>query len=187
MAKKLSTYSDADLYYLFQAEGPEAKEAFEELYDRLSPRVYKYCLRVLRHESLAEDIFQETFVKFYRSASSERRMTNVAGFILKIARNLCLNAKSSKYYGLASVEDFHLSSRDHAYEDKELLELIRSAVSCLPDDFREAFVLREYDGLSYQEIAEVLDVSIATVKIRIFRARKKLRRLLSPYLADLAR
>ncbi len=188
MGKNFAEYSDADLYHLVQQKGRDAEAAFTILYDRLSPRIYKYCRRVLGHQGLAEDIFQETFIKFYKSADQQdRRMTNVAGFVLKIARNLCLNAKSSKYYGLANLEDFNFSTRGEQYEDKELLEIVKSAVECLPIDYREAFILRDYDGMSYPEIAEILSISIPTVKIRIFRARKKLRKILSPYVNDLSK
>jgi RNA polymerase sigma-70 factor (ECF subfamily) len=83
------------------------------------------------------------------------------------------------------VEDFHLSYRDVPYEQRELLQLIQASLELLPEDYREAFVLREYNGLSYNEIAEVIGESLDVVKVRIFRAKKKLRDILAPYLADL--
>lgn len=185
MAKEIAQHSDEELYRLLR-DDRRAPYAFQELYDRYAARVFKYCRRVLGHRELAEDIFQETFVKFHESAAVERDMRNVGAYILRIARNLCLNAKSSKYYGLASLDDVHLSNSDPSYDERQLLEIIRSAVECLPIDFREAFVLREYDGFSYNDIAEVLGVPIATVKIRIYRAKQQLRKTLSSYLADLA-
>ena len=76
---------------------------------------------------------------------------------------------------------------DEPAEKTELLKLITTALELLPDDYRESFVLREYDGLSYQEIAEITNSSMATVKIRLFRAKQKIRDILAPYLADLAK
>lgn len=184
--KSIPQHSDTELCRLVQTRNERAGAAFEELYDRLSPRVFRYCRRVLGHQELAEDIFQETFIRFYNSLNQERSMTNVPAYVLKIARNLCLNAKSSKYYGLAPLEELHLPSSDDSYENNELVEIVKSAVECLPLEYREAYVLREYDGMAYPEIAEILDLSEATVKIRIFRARKRLRKILTPYLADLS-
>ena len=86
---------------------------------------------------------------------------------------------------LSLLEDFHLSYRDVPYEQRELLQLIQASLELLPEDYREAFVLREYNGLSYNEIAEVIGESLDVVKVRIFRAKKKLRDILAPYLADL--
>lgn len=187
MAHNLSRHSDSALYEALRDGDARAERAFEELYDRYAPQVFRYCRRVLGSESLAEDMTQETFVRLYRSAARERAMTNVAGYVLRIARNLCLNAKSSKYYGLASLPEPDLPSPAGAqYEHRELIEIIRSTVECLPVDYREAFVLREYNGLSYAEIADILDIPETTVKIRIHRAKQKLRTLLSPYIADMS-
>lgn len=187
MGDGLKRHSDQDLYVILQKAGPEAREAFEELYDRYSPQVYRYCRRVLGHHELAEDVFQDTFIRFYRSVDPSREMTNVAAFIMKIARNLCLNARGSKHFGLTSLENASLPATfPHSYEKDELKELIATAVECLPDDYRETFVLKEYNGLSSAEVADILGISVATVKVRLFRARQKLRKLLSPYIADLA-
>jgi RNA polymerase sigma-70 factor (ECF subfamily) len=186
MAKEISHYSDAELFRLVRNGDRLGERAFEELYRRLAPRVFKYCRRVLGNQELAEDVFQETFVRFYRSSSAEREMTNVMAFILKIARNLCLNAKSSKHFNLAPLEGIELPARGDHYENRELVEIIASAVECLTPEFREAFVLREYDGLSYADIAEVVGISVATVKIRIYRAKQAIRKTIAPYLADLA-
>jgi RNA polymerase sigma-70 factor (ECF subfamily) len=104
---------------------------------------------------------------------------------MTIARNMCLTHKTRQTKAYVPVEDFHLTVRDVPYEHKELLQLIHASLELLPEDYREAFVLREYNGLSYQEIAEVIGESLEVVKIRIFRAKKKLRDILAPYLADL--
>ena len=60
------------------------------------------------------------------------------------------------------------------------------SLDLLPDNYREMFVLREYDGLSYQEISDVTDIPVATIKVRLYRAKKKMRKILAPYLADLS-
>lgn len=185
MPRELAQLSDADLFALMCPEAKENHRAFSILYDRHAPSIYRYCRRVLGDGPLADDVFQETFARFYASAADARTMTNVHGFLIRIARNLCLNAKGSKHYRLSSIDDLDLVSHGRAYENDELLELLRATIATLPEDYREAFVLREYDGLSYREIAELLDISLNNVRVRIHRARTMLRMQLAPYIADL--
>ncbi len=189
MAKRieLTASSDSELYELLCSKRPGNDDAFKELYRRYSPRVYRYCIRILSQRELAEDAFQECFVRFYRGAMQGREVGNVLSYLIKIARNYCLDLKSSKHYGLADLSDLQLSVGAARYEKKELLELIRLAIDDLPDDYREAFVLRTYDGISYQEIAEILGITTGLVKTRIFRAKDRLRKILAPFIQDVQR
>ncbi|MBK7986081.1 MAG: RNA polymerase sigma factor [Ignavibacteria bacterium] len=184
MKRIYSDMSDDELFGLMGQDSHKAEGCFAELYARHSPRVNAYCKRIMGDRMAAQDAFQETFTKFFKSASQERNMTNTPAFLLRIARNVCLNMKRGEKKTV-EIEDFHLPSESPAYEKSELLKLIMSALELVPFDYREAFVLREYDGLSYQEIADVTETSMATVKIRIFRAKDKLRQILAPYLHDL--
>lgn len=186
MNKKLDEYSDDELFYMLKTGGKTAEAAFAELYGRLAPRVYAYCRRFLGDRDEAMDVFQETFIRFNHSAKQERNMTNTPAFILRIARNLCVNAKMRKRTAV-SFEDYMAYENDNRQEKNELLNLIKSALEALPDDYREIFILREYDGLSYTEIAEILGESLSNVKVRIHRAKQKIREILMPYLLDLSK
>lgn len=186
MKKSLEEYSDADLFYLMKSDKKMRDKAFAELYNRLSPRVYAYCRRFIGDKESAKDVFQETFVKFFESSKQDRVMTNVPGFIIKIARNICLNYKR-KDETTFSYEDYMAMTQDNKTEKDELLNLIKSALVLLPDEYREAFILREYEGFSYAEIAEITNTTLTTVKVRIFRAKQKIKEILSPYLEDLAK
>jgi RNA polymerase sigma-70 factor (ECF subfamily) len=155
------------------------------LYRRYSQRIYTYCRKIIGDSTTAEDLLQETFVKLLESGRQERAIENFPAYLMTIARNLCLSHRARSKRQFVEVEDFHLASRDVPYEQRELLQLIQASLELLPEDYREAFVLREYNGLSYNEIAEVIGESLDVVKVRIFRAKKKLRDILAPYLADL--
>ncbi len=185
MEKRTSQYTDTELFYQLQ-NAATAEAAFTELYTRHSSRVYAYCRRILGDAEEAQDIFQDAFTKFFQSAKQEREMTNVPAFLLRIARNLCLNSKRAARQPAVQIEDFHLPAHDTPYDKTELLQLITMALDLLPHDYRESFVLREYDGMSYAETAEIVGASIATVKIRVFRAKQKIREVLAPYLADVS-
>ena len=179
--------SDIELYAALKLEKPSSEKAFAELYARYSPRIFAYCRRILGDYDRAQDAFQETFVKFFNSAQQEREMTNVPAYLLRIARNLCLNMQRSTK-GQISLEEYHLpSSYDMSHDKKELLLLITQAMETLPLDYKEAFILREYEGLSYQEIADMTESSLSTVKIRIYRAKQKIRDILAPYIADISK
>ena len=182
--KALDEYSDAELFYLMTEEKKTAEKAFAELYARHSSRVFAFCRRFLGNKEEAQDIFQDTFIRFHQSASKDREMTNVPAFLLTIARNLCVNYKRRERTDV-SFEEYMYESEDDTNERKELLGILKTAVSNLSEEYREVFILREYDGLSYAEIAKVTNEKLPTVKVRIHRAKQKIREALEPYFDEL--
>ncbi len=183
--EELHRLTDAELFARLRQGRSEAEAAFKELYRRHAARVRAYCHKVLdRHED-ADDVFQETFIRLHASARQERTMTNVVGFIFRIARNLCLNVKRRRTSG-EPLDGLELSEGFEAsLENGELLRLIACAVERLDLHLREAFVLRDYENFSYEEIAALLDTTIPTVKSRVRRARKKVRAILAPNISEL--
>lgn len=165
------------------------EEAFAELYARLHQGIFAYCLRVLGSRDRAYDVFQETFMRFYQSAERHEGMENVKAYALTISRNLCLNEKKRIQAAPAVEFDDSLYNPGVSREAdrNEMLKLIHTALDLLPHDMKEAFVLREYDGLSYQEISDMLNIKLDTAKVRVFRARQKIREILEPYLNEFER
>lgn len=180
---KTDNTPDAELFYRLSGEKEKAEAAFTELYARYGGRVFAYCLRFLGQRDEAQDVYQETFIRFYESAQKDREMTNVPGYLLKIARNLCLNNRRNKKQTV-EFEDYQSLVLPSTIEKTEFLQLITTAMEMLPDEYREVFVLREYEGLSYAEIAEIVDASLSNVKVRIFRAKQKIREILAPYIGE---
>ena len=177
--------TDLELFGRLSEDDAVAQAALTVLYRRYSQRIYTYCRKIVSDNVVAEDLLQETFVKLFDSGKQGRVVENFPAYLMTIARNLCFTHRARSKRQFVPVEDFHLTSRDVPYEHKELLQLIQTSLELLPDDYREAFVLREYNGLSYAEIADVIGQSVDLVKVRIFRAKKKLREILAPYLDDL--
>jgi RNA polymerase sigma-70 factor, ECF subfamily len=175
--------TDSELFARLSDEHTVSERAFAELYARYSGRVYSFCLRFLGDPDEAKDVYQDTFIRFYQSASRERDMSNVPGFLLTIARNLCLNAKRDRK-PTVTVEDVEAALAVPGPEQREFTQLVTVALEMLPDDYREVFVLREYEGLTYAEIADIIHASLPTVKVRIFRAKQRLRQILTPYLME---
>lgn len=182
MKKDLSKLSDMKLYELIKNNDDKLKgDAFAELYARYSRGIYAYCRRILGSELQAEDIFQETFLSFLKSTEQDREMTNVQAFLLRIARNLCLNENRQKKTTLLSLNDFDLGVEDNRMERTEVSKMIVAALDLLTEEQKEAVVLQIYHDMTYQDMAEVLDLPISTVRNRVTRGKQIIRMALAPY------
>jgi RNA polymerase sigma-70 factor (ECF subfamily) len=185
--KNLSKYNDQELIELLNTDKSMAEAAFTEVYNRYSSIVHAYCYRIFNNRHRAEDIFQETFIKFYRKIETGFYAGNIPGFLITIARNLALNDKRDTKE-IVNIENIDfVESTNFNYEQKELLDLITMSLDLLSFEFREAFVLREYDGLPYSEIATICGTSISNAKSRVFRAKQKIKTILAPYMKEIVR
>lgn len=158
-------------------------EAFQFLYQKYHNKVYRFCFRLLGSEQAAKDAFQETFIKVY-----EKRKTfngeNFSAWLFTIARHTCYNMMRAKKEHSTFDETFH-AKRMTPTTDFGLKKALESAIEQLSDNYKEAFILREYEELTYEEIAEILDIELSLAKIRVFRARRKLRKILKPIIQEL--
>lgn len=183
--KNYGKYSDNELYAFLREQKETAEGAFAELYRRHSQKIYAYIIRVLGNTEDTNDIFQEVMLKFFDSARENPILDNVPAFLITITRNLCLNHKRDKKT-ILRFDDFNVYSNDRSYEHKEMLDLIASSLELLEFDYREAFVLRQYQGFSYKEIAEITGDNIQMVKNKVWRAKEKIKSILEPYLQDMS-
>jgi RNA polymerase sigma-70 factor, ECF subfamily len=153
--------------------------------------LYGYALVLTRNRMQAEDLVQETYVRALEAIPRLREQSNIKGWLFTILRNLWLNelrrSRSAPHlvemdFEGVPVEGIASNTRDShdILSSKEDAERVRVAVEKLPVDFREIIVLREFEEMSYQEIAEVLGCPAGTVMSRLGRARAKLRNLLAP-------
>lgn len=184
MTNKFDKYSDYDLCILLSKGKSDAEPAFAELYNRHNQRIYAYCLRVSGNSEDANDIFQETFLRFYQKSKEINNYDNIAGYLIKIARNLCLNFKRDKKEHL-DIENILIHSNNIGLENKELLDLILSALELLPFQSKEVFVLRLIQGYTYEEISEITGTNIPSLKSKLFRAKTRIIEILQPYIKDL--
>lgn len=162
--------------------------AFEALVTENEAHIFRLCLRMTGNREDAADLTQEAFLKAYRSIASFRGDCRFSSWMIRIASNVCLDflrSKSKKQTVPLTVEndegeETELEIADIAAlpEDKLLSGELKSSISRglerLSDEQRQILILRELNGLSYDEIAKTLDIEVGTVKSRIFRARKRL-------------
>lgn len=156
------------------------REAFTQLYLRYRQRVFAYCLRMLGSNEEAEDMFQEVFIRVWQRAYQFTEEKSLSGWIFTIAHNLCLNRIRDRKV-LDRLDDYTNLAIEHIELGEDWAARIQAALEAVPPENREPFVLFEYQGLSYLEIAEVMKLSVPAVKSRIYRAREELRRILEPY------
>ncbi|HLH81228.1 MAG TPA: RNA polymerase sigma factor [Chthonomonas sp.] len=167
-------------------------EAFEELYARCSRAVYRYAYRMLNDADEADDVMQETFVRAFRMLPNFRGECNLLTWLIKIASNLCRDRYKTRMRRrevpfddqLANRPDNSQRGRDPAdlVVQQDLQERVRRVLAALPAAHREVIVLRDFEELSYQEIAQILDCSISSIKLRLFRARRAFRERLESLL-----
>lgn len=176
--------------------------AFKLLVDRYQVLVINACYGLLGNRQDAEDVAQEVFLNVYKSAESFRHQSKLSTWLYRIAINLSLNhlRKKKRFRWLRSihslkdnesaksVNDLSASEDvrpDISFEKKERRKILWVAINALPENQRVAFVLHKYEGLSYQEIAEILECSLSAVESRIHRAKANLQKRLIHYLKEI--
>lgn len=176
----LKKIDDISVYGLVQNSEYEER-AFKELYYRYSNKLFAYCRRIISDISAAEDIFQEAFIALLNNAKAGKKITSVPAYLIAVTRNLSLNYKRNHNKQFIDIDSLELGNYDKMYEDKEISELINRALELLPENYREAIVLYNYMGISYEEIAEIKNCSINNIKTWISRGKQKLKEILQPY------
>jgi RNA polymerase sigma-70 factor (ECF subfamily) len=169
--------------------------AFHDLVEAYSPGIYNLAMKMLGNPDLAEDILQETFVNACRAIDRFEGRSHISTWLYRIAHNAVLMRlrKEKGIPELSSIDDeldVDTLPTPTPWDDSperrllrtELLEVMDGALTTLSEALREVFVLRDIDGLSTAETAEVLNISQTAVKSRLHRARLALRELLAPYL-----
>lgn len=160
--------------------------AFLQLYAKYESPLLLYCRRMMVAERLAEDVFQEIWIRIFEFRSRGMEINFFKGLLFRTARNLALNTLRLEKYRAGSSEALQTLVSDQeshtSYEQQEIKILLKRALAKLPFEQREAFVLHEYSGYSYSEIAEMMNTSEVNVKVRAYRARTRLKKVITSWL-----
>jgi len=158
--------------------------AFGSLVEKYQDRIYTLCRYMLENQDDANDAAQDTFVKAFQGLKAFTPTSSFYTWLYRIAVNTCLDHKrkfSFRSLLFSTDNETHIDSfpsqapsPESAYATKQSMQVLQAALKRLSEKYRVVIVLNELEGLSYEEIAEILDVSVGTVKSRISRARAEL-------------
>jgi len=167
--------------------------AFDEIVNRCHKRVYNLAYHFTHNCEDAYDISQEVFIKVFRSLDKLKNSSAFDVWLKRVTVNACTDylrqrPKEQVLDDLSYLDREHIASSgsrlpDRPAETCELRNVISRAVDQLPKQQRKVFILRHYEGLSLKEIARILNCSLGTVKAHLFRATRRLRKLLLPYVS----
>jgi len=174
------------------------KVAFDLLVLKYQHKIVKLVMRYVRDPSEALDVSQEAFIKAYRALPKFRGDSAFYTWLYRIAVNtaknyiVAQNRRPIEYdLDIQESDGFELNvklrnedSPEKIAQRDELRETVQSAIDSLPDELRVAILLREIDGLSYEEIAQSMDCPVGTVRSRIFRAREAIDKTIQPLIGE---
>lgn len=195
--------ADSDLLLVERTVAGDQR-AFELLVIKYQRRIERLIGRMVRDADLVEDIAQETFIRAYRALSQFRGEAQFYTWLYRIAVNTAKKALMElKRDPTVSENSFKSGQSDESDETsplenelissetpeavlagKEIAQMVNAAMEALPEELRQAITLREIEGLSYEEIAEVMNCPIGTVRSRIFRAREAISARIKPLLEN---
>ena len=191
--KKLKERNDSlyeDIYALIEKIKEGDREAFMTLTSLYQKKVFLLAYSFFRNREDALDIVQETFLKLYRKIALFRRGENFQNWLLQIAKNLCIDhyrkdyGKNKELQSGTPVEEMNISSQNSPdpYLSSDLKRIFSTCIKKLAERQRMIFVMKHYNQLKYKEIAQILGISLGTVKSLHFKAVQNLRGLVVPYL-----
>jgi len=171
-------------------------KAFEELMRRTQDKIYNLGIKFFGNKDDAADLLQETYIKAYESLPSFEGRSSFSTWLYRIATNFALMKLRKEKIKKVSIEelkeltdgiknsiDFYDWSENPYlhYKNEELKEILNEAINSLPPKYKTIFILHDIEGLSIQEVAKILSLSVPTIKTRIHRSRLYLREKLSEY------
>lgn len=173
---------------LIQAYQTGDAAAYEALFHRHKGKLFNFTLRMLGNRADAEDATSETFIQLFHRRYQDTGKAKLSTWLFTVARNACLTRLRSRKWvqplwfkrnASADAEEWEIPDTapipSEDLKTKEMAKAVRRAITTLPDEQKEAVILREYFKKDYAEIAQILDCSLEKVKVLIFRGREHLR------------
>lgn len=181
---------NGDIYVLLEKIKNGDREAFMRVVNLYQKRIFLLAFSFFHNREDALDIVQETFLRLHQKIHSFRRGKSFQNWILQIAKNLCIDyyrknhSKKKEWSNSKSIEEMNLplDGAHNFYKSSDLKEIVSRCLKKLAERQRMIFVMKHYNQLKYNEIAQILNISQGTVKSLHFKAVQNLRGLMSPYL-----
>jgi RNA polymerase sigma-70 factor (ECF subfamily) len=183
-------WGDNDELMIKRAQQGDSK-AMEELLFACEKRVYNISYRFMGNEADAYDIAQESLIKIYKNITSFKGESSLSSWVYRLTVNTCMDALRKRKNAPVSLE--YTMDKGMPFEDTfsatpeenalsiEKSEDIQKAINILSESYKTVIIMRDVDGYTYEEISQMLDISVGTVKSRINRGRQKLKELLADH------
>ena len=147
-------------------------------------KMFRFALRIAGNHFDAEDIIQEVMVKLWRKREQLMTVNNKEAWCMTVTRNMAIDWKRSKIKKFSEIENHtHISDKEatpeQSLEQKEISEMVRSCINQLPDQQKEIIHLRDIEGYSYKEIAQMTGKTVDQIKVQIYRGRQKLKDIIT--------
>lgn len=157
------------------------EDAFNQLYEITHGRVFKYLYRLTGNQQMAEDILIDTFTETWRSVKKYKGYSKVFTWMLGIARNLAMNEFRKRKMDEYEVDDDRAYSANqfHAFTETETSQILQEALNRLPIKHREILDLVFLHEMRYEDISQIINIPINTVKTRVFYAKEKLKSIIN--------
>lgn len=186
---------DTDLITALRQRDPDA---FTQLFESYSDRIYGLGIKLLANEDEAAGVVQETFLSLIEKIDQFEGRANLSTWLYRVAYNACIDCLRKRRHDISLPEDMNEAETqlmpviliDWRYAPEPLFTSVEAqqeldrAIMTLPDKYRAAFIFRDMEGLSTAETAEILNISVGTVKVQLHRARLMLREQLSAYFSE---
>lgn len=192
--KDYSNYSDIELVALLKEDSQLSNHAFNAIYNKYSSRINGYCIYKSYSREESEELFQDTWLNFYKSIKSGKSTNKIMPYLFTIARNLSIDnyrkKKTKKIININFVKKELIEQLadpfnfEHDFEKEELSNLIKLAINYLDDIYKETVTLYWFGDLTYKEIAEICNETESCIRTRLNRAFKLLAKTLKPYLVE---
>lgn len=159
----------------------DARQRFDSLVRTYSTEIYRYAYWLCKDEAVANDLVQETFLRAWRSIAQLREVGAVKAWLITIVRREHARLFERKRFLTDDIDEMPVEDEDSLSADAQMdVHLVRTAMSELPEKYREPLSMQVVMGMSCKEIAKTLSISESAVMTQLFRARQKLRDLLDP-------
>ncbi|MBN1698416.1 MAG: RNA polymerase sigma factor [Spirochaetales bacterium] len=158
--------------------------SFDTIYETLFPIIYRIAYRIVGESGAAEDVCQEAFIKYYERETPLPDIDQTKYWLIRVVKNLSFNyekkkARERKLFSKLKEEGVKTAeSGEKVVIKKEVKKYVQEALQKLPYNLRVVLVLKEYGDLSYKEIGSIVGISEGNVKVRVFRGREKLGKML---------
>ena len=167
-----------------QSEQKSGIPEFQEVYRHVFPIIYRVVLRIVNNEDVAEELVQEAFIKYHEHRDRLADVAQSKYWLIRVAKNMALNhqkrkGREYKAYEKAFFEPKRVQDTgETTLLRKDSVRQVQDVLDRLPEKLRTVLVLKEYGELSYKEIGSIMGISEGNVKVRVFRARERIAKMM---------